>query len=144
MDSRSDESTGKTCPDCAEPVQADANVCRFCGYRFDAASRRRASPKATAGAVALGILIFGAGHLYVGEGRRGALIFLAAVLGAIGIANAAEPPGPILVPVVVGIFSAVDAYRAAVRHNEGTAPREVTGGVWALVILGAIGAFASA
>jgi Uncharacterised protein family UPF0547 len=25
----------KQCPDCAEPVKAEARVCRFCGYRFD-------------------------------------------------------------------------------------------------------------
>jgi Uncharacterised protein family UPF0547 len=25
----------KTCPDCAERVKEAANVCRFCGYRFD-------------------------------------------------------------------------------------------------------------
>ena len=24
----------KVCPDCAETVLVDANVCRFCGYRF--------------------------------------------------------------------------------------------------------------
>lgn len=143
MDSRSDEGAGKTCPDCAESVRTDAKVCRFCGYRFDAADRRLASPKSTAGAIALGTLIFGTGHLYVGETRRGALILLAAVLGAVGIANAVDPPGPILIPVVVGVYSAVDAYRAAVRHNGGVGPREVTGGIWALVVLGAIGVYSS-
>jgi hypothetical protein len=27
----------KVCPECAEEVKEAANVCRFCGYRFDAA-----------------------------------------------------------------------------------------------------------
>ena len=35
---RPDISTLKVCPDCAETVKAAANVCRHCGYRFDAAS----------------------------------------------------------------------------------------------------------
>jgi Uncharacterised protein family UPF0547 len=30
----------KTCPDCAETVNAEAKVCRFCGYRFDQARER--------------------------------------------------------------------------------------------------------
>lgn len=28
----------RTCPDCAERIPQEARVCRFCGYRFDAAS----------------------------------------------------------------------------------------------------------
>lgn len=31
----SDEASAKTCPECAEQVQSAAQVCRFCGYRFD-------------------------------------------------------------------------------------------------------------
>jgi hypothetical protein len=31
----------KTCPDCAEEVKEAANVCRFCGYRFDVEAARR-------------------------------------------------------------------------------------------------------
>jgi Uncharacterised protein family UPF0547 len=30
----------KICPDCAETVNAEAKVCRFCGYRFDQARER--------------------------------------------------------------------------------------------------------
>ena len=32
-----DAGNTKPCPECAERVQADAKVCRFCGYRFDKA-----------------------------------------------------------------------------------------------------------
>ena len=37
------ESATKVCPDCAEHVKYLANVCRFCGYRFDGAPQPRAS-----------------------------------------------------------------------------------------------------
>jgi hypothetical protein len=30
------EGARKTCPDCAEPVQEAANVCKHCGHRFEA------------------------------------------------------------------------------------------------------------
>ena len=37
---RSRQAKTKKCPDCAETVLADANVCKHCGYRFASSSRR--------------------------------------------------------------------------------------------------------
>ncbi len=41
-------SPNKICPECAESVKAAANVCRFCGYRFEGVGQRgdRAAAKA--------------------------------------------------------------------------------------------------
>lgn len=134
----------KTCPDCAEAVQAAAKVCRFCGYRFDrevsgaevaASARRRPSgPKSAAGAAVLSFVIPGLGHFYLGEGWRGGVFlasFLVAVLGAIYT----ETIGPAW---IIGIIGAVDAYRGAKLADGGPdAPvREVTTPVWTM--LGAV------
>jgi uncharacterized protein UPF0547 len=37
---RSSQAKTKKCPDCAETVLADANVCKHCGYRFASSWRR--------------------------------------------------------------------------------------------------------
>jgi hypothetical protein len=43
----------KTCPECAERVQAGALVCRFCGFRFD----RRPQPASPADVTTSGVAI---------------------------------------------------------------------------------------
>jgi hypothetical protein len=40
---RDRQASVKICPDCAEAVQAAARVCRYCGYRFEAAPEGRES-----------------------------------------------------------------------------------------------------
>lgn len=129
----------KTCPECAESVMPDAKVCRFCGHRFLDQTAPPSSPKSVGGAVVLGALLSGLGHFYVGENGRGGVLIAALVVSFIGIANAATPPGPIMIPIVVGIVSMVDAYRGAKGYNAGLPLRKPTGGLYALIALGVVG-----
>jgi hypothetical protein len=58
MDSPTAENT-KVCPDCSETIQAQAMVCRFCGYDYRAGARTSVAPTTNGMAVAsmvLGIL----------------------------------------------------------------------------------------
>ena len=144
----------KACPDCAEQVQPAAQVCRFCGYRFDlgvpgaaaiavaseqaeqekARERAAASPKSPAGAAVLSLVIGGLGQLYVGEVTRGLAYFAMIGISVVaGYATDTSGPGPI-----VASFAAVDAYRGAKHFNGVGRPRGVTAGVWVGLALIAI------
>lgn len=137
------EAAGKTCPECAERVQAAANVCRFCGYRFDGRAAAAPKPvaaldrKSTAAAGWLGFLFTGLGHLYVGELVRAALLLASVGLIVIGSELGAEPVYGLA--VIVWIFSIVDARRGAEHRNEGGRARSPKGGIWAIAAIGAIG-----
>lgn len=52
-------SNSKRCPDCAETIKADANVCRFCGYRFDGSDASGQHTPVPAAATALDPSSFG-------------------------------------------------------------------------------------
>lgn len=121
----------KVCPACAEEVRAEAKVCRFCNHRFGAAE----SPKSECGTAVMGLLLPGVGHFYAGENRRGLVVLGAALLAVVGFFGFRV--GVIAVPVV-GIVSAVDAFRAAKIYNAGGEPRSPSGGIWALVVLGVV------
>jgi Uncharacterised protein family UPF0547 len=84
----------KTCPDCAETVDADARVCRFCGYRFEPKREtpRRVRTKTPASCCGcscgssglIALLAFGVISLSSGLGMVAAVLvsLVAAVIGA--------------------------------------------------------------
>ena len=134
--------TVKTCPDCAEQVQAAARICRYCGHKFDTASagagaspppvsapRRAAAEKSPAGATVLGLLLAGLGHFYIGEIARGVLILGSVLAVAVGLALL-DSTATVL-GIALLIATANDARRGAHAINDGAQPRKVTGPMWA-------------
>jgi hypothetical protein len=87
------------------------------------------APKSAGGAVALSLVVPGLGHVYVGEGWRGAVYIICFALAVLG-AFATDTIGP---APIVGIISMVDAYRGATQYNSTGATRGVTAGVWLLL-----------
>lgn len=152
LTAHTDATAAKTCPDCAEQVQVAAKVCRFCGYRFDtgrsaqstaAGVRTRPAPatppralKSPGGGAALGILIAGLGHFYVGEVARGLAILASLVMAAVGVALLGAEATPVALAFVA--LSARDAYKGAQRLNDqGWPARPVSGLLWGALGLGA-------
>lgn len=154
----------KTCPDCAEEVEAAARVCRFCGYRFtDAASPRHSGPQSPAPAPSSpptstedpglasrvlsqraaqgGVVGWLTAPVYVrslfSARRIGCLMPLLMILTAVILFYIWEPlAGVLFFPVAVVVWVTL----AAVPVNErstATVPR------WTgLVLMGAVGVFA--
>ena len=83
-----------------------------------------------AGAATLSLLVPGLGQVFVGEHWRGAL-FLASFL-LIGVAGLVA--GFAALSFVIGVVSAVDAYRAAGLRNDGDPPRQIEPRLWTLLV----------
>jgi hypothetical protein len=87
--------------------------------------------KSPAGAAVLSFLIAGLGHLYLREFGRGILILISALTVSAGFLLLGDEATWLTLPVLA--FSARDAYVGAKAINDGHAPRQVSGPLWAVL-----------
>lgn len=110
-------SATRPCPFCAEPIQAAAKKCRFCGEFLDVERRaappahqvRQAEPAQHPGmAAVLSFVIPGLGQVYNGQIVSGILLGAVCILLYIGT---------IILGLILHVFLIYNAFRGAKRVN---------------------------
>lgn len=101
------------CPECgSEQISLNAEICPNCGVRF------KKKPEKSSGIAALCSFVFvGLGQVYNGDGGRGFLLYIGALIGSLFFFI----PG-----LIVWIYGIYDAYTTAKRMNAEEIPYKET------------------